>query len=39
MGSAIKHRELSWYCVDDLDGGTGGREAQEGEDICIHIAD
>ena len=27
---------------DDLevwDGGAGGREVQEGEDICTHIAD
>ena len=28
-------------CCDDLDGweGRGEREAQEGGDICIHIAD
>ena len=24
---------------DDLDGWDGGREVQEGGDICIHIAD
>ena len=35
-------RELSSVLCDDLDGwdgGGGGREVQEGGDICIHIAD
>ena len=36
-----QHRELSSVLYDNLQGrdlGRGGREAQEGGDICIHIA-
>ena len=36
------HRELSSVLCDDLqewDGSGGRREAQEGEERCIHIAD
>ena len=38
---AALHRELNSVLCDDLDGWDGGgrREVQEGEDICIHIAD
>lgn len=25
--------------LEGWDGGEGGREAQEGRDVCIHIAD
>ena len=37
----MHHRELSSEFCDDLewDGGRGGREAQEGGDICIHTAE
>ena len=36
-----RNRELRSVLCDDLDGwdGGGGREVQEGKDICIHIAD
>ena len=35
-----KHRELSSVLCDDLEGWDGGgRDAEEGGDICIHIAD
>ena len=37
------HRELSSVLCGDLDGWdggvAGGREVQEGGDICIHTAD
>ena len=39
---SVKYRKLSCVLCDDLegwDGGGGGREAHEGWDICIHIAD
>ena len=38
----MQYRQLSSVLCDDLEGGTGvggGKEAQEGGDICIHIAD
>ena len=35
-----QQRKLSSVLCDDLEGWDGGgREAQEGGDICIHIAD
>ena len=35
-----KHRELSLVLCDDLEGWEeGGREAQGGGGICLHIAD
>ena len=37
-GAPIYHRELSSALCDDLEGWDGG-EVQEGEEICIHIAD
>ena len=44
MGSCytIWHRKFSSVLCRDLegrDGGEGGREAQEGRDVCIHIVD
>jgi len=38
---AVKHRKLSLVLCDDLVwwNGAGGREAQEGGDMCIHTAD
>ena len=38
--TAVQHRELNLVLCDDLEGwmGDGGTEAQEGGDICIHIA-
>ena len=35
------HLEISLVLCDHLEGWgrEGGRETQEGEDICIHIAD
>ena len=42
-GNLLKnHRELSSAFCDDLekwDGQVGGREAQEGGDVCMHRAD
>ena len=42
-GNLLKnHRELSSVFCDDLEkwnGQVGGREVQEGGDICIQIAD
>ena len=37
----MQHRKLSSVLFDDLErwGVGGGVEVQEGEDICIHIAD
>ena len=40
-GKLLYNRELSLVFCDDLEGWDrrgGGREAQEGGDICIHIA-
>ena len=38
--AAVSHRELSLVLRDDLEAeDVLGREAQEGVDICIHIAD
>ena len=38
--AAALHRELSWLLCDNLHTkGEGGREVQEGGNICIHIAD
>ena len=39
MESCCIAQELSLVLRDDLEGwdGGGGREAQEGGDICIHI--
>ena len=38
---AIKRKELSSVLCDDLEGWTRGsrRDVQEGEDVCIYIAD
>ena len=38
---AIKHSKINLVLYDDLDGWNrvGGREVQEGGDICIHITD
>ena len=41
IGTCREHRHLSLQLCDALegwDGGWGGREAQQGGDICIHIA-
>ena len=38
----MQHRELSWVLSDDLEGWDGEwarREAQEGGDIYVHMAD
>ena len=38
----LTHRELNPVLCDNLegwDGVGGGREAQKGGDICIHVAD
>ena len=37
--AAVEHRLLSLMLCDDLEWGVVGREAQEGGDICIRIAD
>ena len=41
--AALEHRELSSVLYCDLDewegGGGGGRDVQEGGDICTHLAD
>ena len=37
MGTLQCNREPSWEALKGWDGG--GREAQEGGDICVHIAD
>ena len=39
MEAAVYHRELSSVPCDDLEGWEGGREVQEGGDICTHVAD
>ena len=39
--AAVQHRELSSVFCDDLEGwkgSRGGRDTQEGRDICIHMA-
>ena len=41
IGTCREHRNLSLQLCDALegwDGRRGGREAQQGGDICIHIA-
>ena len=41
IGTCREHRHLSLQLCDALEGwdwGWGGREAQQGGDICIHIA-
>ena len=41
-GKLYKHRELNlvlWDHLEGCDGVGGGREAQEGRDICILVAD
>jgi len=36
--AVVQHRELSLVLCDDLDGWDGGGKAQEGGNICIHMA-
>ena len=38
MGTSPKHRELSSVLCGDLDGWCG-MEAQEGENVCVPIAE
>ena len=37
--TVVQHRKLSLVLCHDLNGGEGGRETQEGADICIHMAE